>query len=57
MTIRDRIRSATPRIMDALALVAMALRAPTVPLARMTSCDYPMYERSTFSTLKGDHHE
>lgn len=57
MIIQDRIRSAIPRIVDALALVAMALRAPTVPLARMARCDYPINKRSTFSTLKGEHHE
>jgi hypothetical protein len=42
MTIRERVRSAIPRIVDALALVAMALRAPTAPLARISSCEYPM---------------
>ena len=42
MTIRNRVRSAFPRIVDALALVAMALRAPTAPLARMTGSEYPM---------------
>lgn len=31
MKLRGRIRSATPRILEALALVAMALRAPTAP--------------------------
>lgn len=41
MTIRDRFRLAIPRILDALALVAMALRAPTAPVARMTRCEHP----------------
>lgn len=41
MTIRERVRSAIPRIVDALALVAMAMRAPTAPLARITRCEYP----------------
>jgi hypothetical protein len=41
MTIRDRVRSAIPRIADALALAAMALRAPTAPAARMTHCEHP----------------
>lgn len=42
MTIRDRVRSAIPRIVDALALVAMALRAPTAPLARFANREYQM---------------
>jgi hypothetical protein len=39
MSIRDPVRSAFQRLADALALVAMALRAPTAPPARL-SCEH-----------------
>ena len=41
MTVRDRVQSAIPQILDALALVAMALRAPTAAQARIASCAHP----------------
>lgn len=42
MSIRDLVRSATARLVDALALVALALRAPTAPLARLANCEFQM---------------